>query len=385
MKSSPLKPFPNLLGGMSAECFLKDYWQKQPLLIRAAIPGFGSALSRQDLIELSCREDLESRLVSRKGATWQLDHGPFTKTQVNRCIQPWSLLVQGVNLALPEGDELLRAFSFIPYARLDDLMVSYATDGAGVGPHFDSYDVFLLQGSGQRRWRIGNPTEHLLDPDQPLRILKNFVAQEEYVLEAGDMLYLPPQWAHDGVAVSPETGDCMTWSIGFRAPAAQELGEQFLSFLQENLQLDGRYQDPELRSQNHPAEISDAMVDQVMTMLSGIRWSKATVEKFLGQYLTEPKNHIFFDAPDAPITIAKFRAQLKRTGIALDRKTQLLFSNDSFFLNGEVEDVAATERVAVRELADRRQLEATLEISPALASLLYDWYRCGFVHFQVGR
>ena len=385
MKSNALAPFPNLLGDISAKQFLQDYWQKQPLLIRGAIPGFGGDLSRQDLIDLSCGDELESRFVSRHGNDWQLEHGPFTKAQIKRWKQPWSLLVQGVNLLLPEGDQLLRAFNFIPYARLDDLMVSYATDGGGVGPHLDSYDVFLLQGSGRRRWRIGKQTDHACVPDQPLKILQNFIPQHEWLLEPGDMLYLPPQWAHDGIAEAGESGDCMTWSIGFRAPPAQEMAEQFLGFMQENLQLEGRFQDPGLQVQQHPAEIGGEMIQQVEQMLREIRWDQGLVQDFLGQMLTEPKQHIVFDPPDSRISLAKFRAQLGRTALVLDLRSQLLFSGNQFYLNGERESVPPAARASIRELADRRCLPASSDISSALATLLYDWYCCGFVNFVARR
>lgn len=385
MKSTAPKRFPNLLGDIGAKRFLRDYWQKKPLLIRGAIRGFGGDLSRQDLIDLACRDDLESRYVSRRGENWQLEHGPFTKARIKRWKQPWSLLVQGVNLVVPEGDRLLRAFNFIPYARLDDLMVSYATDGGGVGPHFDNYDVFLLQGSGRRRWRISKQTDHEFLPDQPLKILRNFKAEDEWLLEPGDMLYLPPQWAHDGIAESGDAGDCMTWSIGFRAPPAQELADQFLSYLQDNLHVDGRYQDPGLALQAHPAEIGAEMIDQVETMLRGIQWDKSLVEEFLGQMLTEPKQQVVFDPPEAPMSRGKFRQRLRQNDLALDPRSQLLFTANHFYLNGEKQDVPPVARAAIRELADHRSLSKTISVEDPLATLLYDWYCCGFANFVVGR
>ena len=178
--------------------------------------------------------------------------------------------MQGLNLSLPEGDALLREFDFIPHARLDDLMVSYAVDGAGVGPHFDNYDVFLLQGMGKRHWHISKQKDLRLRDDVPLKILSHFKSEQDWVLEPGDMLYLPPQYAHDGIAV----GDCMTWSIGFRAPPAQELMEGFLSYLQERTFLPGRYADPDLKLQKHPGEIGNAMIDQVADMLAEIKWNR---------------------------------------------------------------------------------------------------------------
>ena len=377
MKISALKAYPNLLGGLAPQVFLRDYWQKKPLLIRRAIPGFGGELDRDELLALCRSDELESRYISGQHQLWRLEHGPFTSAQIKRWKTPWTLLVQGVNLVLPAGDQLLRAFNFIPYARLDDLMVSYATDGGGVGQHLDNYDVFLLQGNGRRRWRIGKADDQRFMPDQPLRILQNFKPQDEYLLEAGDMLYLPPQWAHEGVAM----GECMTWSIGFRAPPAQELVDQFLSFLQENLQLDGRYQDPDLRWQKHPAEISAAMVDQVENMLAKVHWDKKLIRKFLGQVLTEPKPHVVFDPPRRPMSHTKFRVALTAKILQLDPQTQLLFSDQQFFLNGESESVPRLARKMIRQLADQRSLQPGTEITDEVATILYRWYTYGYLNF----
>ena len=193
--------------------------------------------------QLACREDVESRLIRGSGTHWQLDHGPFRKSDFKRLPKTeWTLLVQSLNHFLPEADALLAHFDFIPHARLDDLMVSYAVPGGSVGPHFDSYDVFLLQGQGHRRWQIGTQTDLALLDDAPLKILRHFDAEDEWVLGPGDMLYLPPHVAHYGVAED----DCMTYSIGFRAPTTEELAQGFLMHLQDTLKLEGRYADPDL-------------------------------------------------------------------------------------------------------------------------------------------
>ena len=196
-----------LLGGLSPRIFLRDYWQKKPLLIRAAVPGFNGLLERDELFALARDEDVESRFIAHDASGWQFERGPLPGSLLKRPkSKPWTVLVQGLNLLLPEADALMRRFSFIPYARLDDLMVSYATNGGGVGPHFDSYDVFLLQGTGRRRWQISAQKDLSLLDGAPLRILRNFVPEQEWVLEPGDMLYLPPHYAHDGVA----EGECTT-------------------------------------------------------------------------------------------------------------------------------------------------------------------------------
>src|SRR5436190_12669774 len=202
-----------LLGGLSPQAFMRRHWQKRPLLIRQALPDVAAPLSRAELFALAAAEGVESRLIRQRGAGWTLRHGPFTRRQLPSLTQPgWTLLVQGVDLHVDAAHQLLSRFRFVPDARLDDLMVSFATDGGGVGPHFDSYDVFLLQVQGRRRWRIGRQKDLALREGAPLKILAAFEPEEEHVLEPGDMLYLPPLWAHDGEAL----GECQTYSIGFR-------------------------------------------------------------------------------------------------------------------------------------------------------------------------
>lgn len=369
-----------LLGGLTPQRFLDEYWQKKPLLVRGAVPGFTGLPSlpgRDALLELAARDDVESRLVVRTGeASWDLSRGPFAPRDYKRHgKRDWTVLVQGVNLHVPEADRLMRAFDFIPYARLDDLMISYAADGGGVGPHFDSYDVFLLQGMGRRRWRIGPQRDKTLIDGLPVKILRNFKPRHDWILEPGDLLYLPPQWAHDGIAV----GECMTWSIGFRAAPAQELAEQFLFHLQDTLDLPGRYADPGLRRQAHPAEIGTAMIEQVEQILARIRWNRGTVRDFLGRHLTEPKPHVFFDPPARPHNAARFAALCARRGLRLDPRTQLLFSGNAFFINGEDCAVAAPDRPALRRLADTRELDGLDGLSPAAVDLLHAWYRDGFL------
>ncbi|HEV7855684.1 MAG TPA: cupin domain-containing protein, partial [Herminiimonas sp.] len=212
-----------LLGNITAAEFLRDYWQKKPLLIRQAIPAFQPVLSRDELFEMARRDDVESRLIVRIKDQWKMDSGPFEQVPSLKQ-KDWTLLVQGVNLHDESADALMRQFSFVPDTRLDDLMISYATETGGVGAHFDSYDVFLLQAYGHRRWRISAQTDLTLVDDMPLKILKNFQPEEEFILAPGDMLYLPPHYAHEGIAMD----ECMTYSIGFRAPSYQELGEAFL-------------------------------------------------------------------------------------------------------------------------------------------------------------
>ena len=234
-----------LLGGHAPATFLRRYWQKEARLVRDAVPGFAGLFSRKALFDLAGRDDVESRLVVRGRGTWTMEHGPFRRARFSALpATGWTLLVQGVNLHSDAADALLRRFAFLPYARLDDLMVSYAAPGGGVGPHFDSYDVFLLQGEGRRRWRYGRQADLSLKAGLPVKILRRFTPQQDAVLAPGDMLYLPPSYAHDGVAVDA----CTTYSIGFRAPSHNEIAQAFLDHLRDELALEGRYADPDLEA-----------------------------------------------------------------------------------------------------------------------------------------
>ena len=321
-RNQPDKPFTDadyslqtLLGGMSVEKFLADHWHKKPLLIRQALPGFGDWLNRESLTELACQDNSEGRLVQFKRGKCLLEYGPFDPETLRTLPKrDWSLLVSGVNHLLPEADWLLHRFDFIPAARLDDLMVSFAPPGGGVGPHFDSYDVFLIQGQGRRRWEISTQDDLTVVDGAPLRILQNFRVDESWELDPGDMLYLPPQLAHNGVALT----DCMTWSVGFRAPKAEEIVGQFLTYLQDKLELPGMYSDPDLKQQKHVAEIPAAMLDWAeKTIKAAARWNKSDIADFLGRYLSEPKPHVYFDPPYRPKSLTAFTKAVQKTGLAL--------------------------------------------------------------------
>jgi 50S ribosomal protein L16 3-hydroxylase len=371
-----------LLNNLTPMQFLAEYWQKKPLLIKKAIPDFTGLMSPNDLAGLACEDDVQARIIKQSKGKWSVQSSPFDETDFTKLPKKdWTLLVQGVNHYLPEAAALLALFNFIPHARLDDLMVSYAPTGGGVGAHVDSYDVFLLQGTGKRRWKISAQTDLSLVENAPLKILKNFVSEQEWLLVAGDMLYLPPQIAHWGVS---ESDDCMTYSIGFRAPNTQELQHEFLSYLQDNLSTEGLYADPDLQPQNHPAEISDAMINLVRQMLQTIAWDNHTVADFLGQYLTEPKPNVVFEPP-RKISIATFNQLLSTKNLLLDLKSQMLFANNRFYLNGEQLAVTLELNACMRELADKRYLKTdTLQpnIHAALGDVLYEPYLAGFINFK---
>ena len=381
-----------LLNHLTPAQFLADYWQKKPLLIRQAIPNFTGLLSPNELAGLACEDDVQARIITQNKGKWRVMQSPFDEAVFTKLPKrDWTLLVQSVNHYLPEAAALLGLFNFIPHARLDDLMVSYAPIGGGVGAHVDSYDVFLLQGSGKRNWKISAQTDLSLVEGAPLKILQNFKAEQEWTLEAGDMLYLPPKMAHWGIA---ESDDCMTYSIGFRAPKTQELQHEFLSHLQDNLgqdnleqnnfSADDLYADADLTLQNHPAEISADMVEKVSEMLQKITWDNNHVADFLGQYLTEPKPNVVFE-PNKNISIVEFARKMAKKNLQLSLKSQFLFTQNTFYLNGEKLNVPTELTVCMRELADKRYL-ATPSQAPnthaLLAELLHAYYLAGFIEFK---
>jgi len=374
-----------LLGGMTPAAFMRDIWQRKPLLIRQAVPGIEPPVSRESLFELADRDDVESRLISHFRNRWKLEQGPFAADNLpSRKARQWTLLVQGVNLHDSAAAALLGQFRFAPDARLDDLMVSYATDGGGVGPHFDSYDVFLLQVSGRRRWRISSQAKLDLVPDLPLKILSDFTPEEEWVLEPGDMLYLPPQYAHDGVA----DGECMTYSIGFRAPAYRELAGHFLAWLSETVEdnedLGGRYADPGEAATAHPAQLPAQMVRAVTERLSALRWSGGMVSEFLGAHLSEPKPSVEF-AEISEITLKKYNKLALAHGIVLAPGSIALYDRTHFFINGEAYEPPGALARWLRQLADHRCLTAA-EVAacadlPDLMETFHHWTLEGWLQF----
>jgi 50S ribosomal protein L16 3-hydroxylase len=365
-----------LLGDITPAQFLRDYWHKKPLLIRQAIPGFQPLLTRDALFELASREDVESRLLTHFRKQWKMQSGPHAELP-SPTHKDWTLLVQGVNLHLDAADHLLRQFRFMPDARLDDLMISYASEGGGVGPHFDSYDVFLLQAQGQRRWRISAQKDLSLVEGLPLKILANFTPEQEFMLEPGDMLYLPPHYAHDGVAV----GECMTYSIGFRSPSFQEIGEAFLQFMADTIELPGRYADPDLMPSKHPAEIGKPMLAAISAEIAKIRFTEDDIAIFLGEYLSEPKAAIDFDTPERPLSAARFHQLAAKRGVRLSRKTQMLYSGKHLFINGASFAIQRADRTSLLALANERRLsgEQVNASSEDVREALHAWYQDGWI------
>lgn len=278
-----------LLGGITAREFLRDYWQKKPLLIRQAIPDFESPIDADELAGLALEEEVESRLVIEHGERpWELRRGPFAEDAFSTLPErEWTLLVQAVDQFVPEVAELLEHFRFLPSWRIDDVMISFAAPGGSVGPHFDNYDVFLLQAQGKRNWKIGQmcTSESPLLQHADLRILAEFEESAEWVLEPGDMLYLPPRLAHFGIAED----DCMTYSVGFRAPSAAEVLTHFTDFLSQYLTDEERYTDADAQPVSDPHQIQGDALDRLKGLLAEHMSDERMLLTWFGQFMTEPR------------------------------------------------------------------------------------------------
>lgn len=364
-----------LLGGISAAEFMRTYWQRKPLLVRQAVPGFQPLLDRTHLFALAQQPEVESRLVLGEAEgerEWQMHRGPFKKRDFPKFSQrDWTLLVQGVDLHDERVSQLMHQFRFIPDARLDDVMISYATDGGGVGPHFDSYDVFLLQAHGQRRWRIGRQKNLQLKPHLPLKILAQFEPEFDWVLEPGDLLYLPPRYAHEGTAV----GECMTYSIGFRVPQTGDVAREVLARLSDEAVDEvgeSLYQDAGQAAVAKPAVIPEAMQAFAQAAVQRALADPKAIARALGEYLTEPKANVWFEAQPHP-------KRLK--GVALDRRSRMLYDRHHVFLNGESWRAAGADARLMRQLADQRALNAAdlKGASPQALALLKQWCEDGWL------
>jgi 50S ribosomal protein L16 3-hydroxylase len=373
------KPFPpprydarlTLLAGLTPTEFLRRHWQRKPLVIRGAIPGLKPLLTRAQLFRLAGRDDVESRLVVRSANGYTLEHGPLARSALPGVERPgWTLLVQGVDLHDDAVHALLQRFRFVSDARLDDLMMSWASDGGGVGPHVDSYDVFLLQAQGLRRWRIGRAASSQLRRDSPLKILRRFVPDEDHILAAGDMLYLPPGWAHEGVA---EGGDCQTYSIGFRAPRRAELAAELAERLALGYDDVVAYRDPKPAATQRPARIPAALEAFASGAIARLVHRPGGLARALGETLTEPKRAVRFEEP-----AARWRA----AGVVLDRRTRMMYDERHVFINGESLSAGGRTASVLRRLADLRCLDASAvrRADRAARSHLARWFAKGWLH-----
>jgi 50S ribosomal protein L16 3-hydroxylase len=382
-----------LLAGLSPAQFMRRHWQKKPLLVRGAMPGFKPPLSRAELFKLASNEAVESRLIVKNGDKWRMRNGPFTLRSLPPFSKPgWTLLVQGVDGHHAAVYQFLQQFRFVPDARLDDVMISIASPGGGVGPHFDSYDVFLFQASGRRRWRISRQKDLSLQAGVPLKILQNFEPEEEFVLEAGDMLYLPPRYAHDGMAEAAtgpdgKAQDCMTYSIGFKAPSRGEMAPSLLHRLAEFGEdheqdqspdaLKKMYRDPSQQATPAPAEIPVALVQFAKDAVLAALNDPLAIACALGEIMTEPKAQIWFDEADAIDDFSKLAS-----GLFLNSKTRMLYDAHHVFINGESYRAQGADARLMRALADQRSLplQALIKASSGAKALLSDWHAAGWLN-----
>ena len=382
-----------LLGGISPEKFMKSYWHKKPLLVRGAIPAFelakrlgeplGSAISPEELFKIAGDDVVESRLIKAK--PWTFSNGPFKKKSIPPLDSPdWTLLLQGMEARHPAAAKILSWFRFIPDARLDDLMISIAGPGGGVGPHFDSYDVFLIQMSGRRRWRISEQKDLSLNPKLPLKILQNFKMEQEWDLEPGDMLYLPPHVAHDGIALD---GGCQTWSVGFRAQSYKEILQEGLWRLAESLEdipeLEQRFADPKQKATRFPEQLPEEIITQVSTKLKELKLDR--IETFLPgitAYLSEPKPQAYFDGSANHLSLKEFKLQISKRPVIPHPQTRLLALGERIYCNGE--DVTSGQdqqtQVAWSKLAAKRSFQGLLG-KTGLGNSLFEAYEAGWLVF----
>jgi len=375
----------SFFGELSVETFLSEYWQKKPLLVRAAWPGFESPISPDNFLSLSSREDAFSRLLVKKEGehNWDVREGPFKRSVFDQMPDSqWTLLIQEVDRLVPEVREMLAAVSFLPNWRLDDVMISYAANGGGVGAHIDNYDVFLLQGHGRRRWQIN--TTPVLDEDLiediDVSILANFEPDCDWVLETGDMLYLPPRIAHHGVALGP----CMTFSIGCRAPGATEVMTALLEHVMSESDPNERYADPGFRATLESGAIGDEVIQWVQSLLARVVEDKSALTDMVGMILSEPKRMV-----EAPEEAQEFKIELAQgKALRAASSSQVLFTIGdgntlTLFAGGEVIDLDYRLLPAVRALASAQGLRSTEhELEAEFKALLEDLFDQGTLIFH---
>lgn len=378
------------LNNFDIDVFLRDYWQKKPLLIKNPWKSWNNPLEPDEFAGLACEKEVESRLITQTRDTLKLEHGPFAESRFGQLgKKQWTLLVQAVDHYVPNVAALIEPFRFVPNWRIDDVMVSYAADEGGVGPHFDQYDVFLIQGLGKRRWQIGglcdSSTELL--PHDDLRLLAGFEATDEWILQPGDILYVPPRVAHNGVAVGD---DCMTYSIGFRAPSRSELIADWCDHLLGSTQDDDRYDDPNLQVQKNPGEISAQSIAQLHTMVIGKMLDRDAFARWFGQYNSTRKYADMDWQPEEPIQIEELREALG-DNVPLCRNPASRFSfirqranSVLLFVDGECFECANETSAFAEQLCaqDRVRIDPNLMESDSAMALIAKLYDQGSVAFE---
>ncbi|KEF32134.1 hypothetical protein D777_00768 [Marinobacter nitratireducens] len=381
-----------MLGGLSPNEFLRDYWQKKPLVIRQAFPGFECPVTADELAGLACEEGVESRIVieNDNGKPWQLHNGPFSADRFGELPEKdWTLLVQGLDHWVPEISDILEHFRFIPNWRLDDIMASYAPVGGSVGPHYDQYDVFLLQAQGHRCWTFGGHCDHTSPRVEgtPLRILSSWDGEETVTLAPGDMLYLPPGIGHHGVAED----DCITLSVGFRAPTIEDVLTGFTDFLCSKSQAAQHINDPELTVQDNPGTIKSGVIDKLDRIIREELEDKRNLALWFGQFTTSPKSMDIVVPAEEPAKPEDF-AEALNAGEQLrwnegsrfayhdlGEETALFVDGEQYLLRGDASPLApllcASSRIDMGALR-------TFAEDEALLGLLCNLYNQGSVYFE---
>ncbi len=377
------------LKNFNAQGFLRDYWQKKPVLIRGAFAAWSNPLDPDELAGLACEEHVESRLITRNDDLLIAEDGPLPEVRFGKLGKaPWTLLVQAVDHHIPEAAALIEPFRFIPNWRIDDVMVSYASDGGGVGPHFDQYDVFLIQGLGKRRWRVGQvcDADSVLLPHDDLRLLADFETTDEWLLEPGDMLYVPPGVAHDGVAVGD---NCMTYSIGFRAPSRGELISGYSEHILEELVDEDRYSDPDLKTQVNPGEITSDALDALHKMVLERLADRRDFVRWFGEFSSTPKYPEVDWAPEEPVSSADV-LDLVANGRKLERNPASRFSfirSDGgllLFVDGDCFEVSEVTATFAQSLcaSDNMALDPSALKSEATMALIIQLLNQGSIAFE---
>jgi 50S ribosomal protein L16 3-hydroxylase len=384
-----------LLGGISPKAFMRDYWQKKPLLVRGAIPAFSlaehnktpldSPISSKALFAMASDQDIESRLIQSSPRSFA--EGPIQKKHIPSLdTKNWTLLLQGMEAKHPAAKKILSWFRFIPDARLDDLMISIAGHGGGVGPHFDSYDVFLIQMSGRRRWQISGQKDLSLNPNLPLKILQRFKPEQTWDLLPGDMLYLPPHIAHDGTALD---GGCQTWSVGFRSATYKELLQEGLWRLAESLEdipeLNEHFSDPKQMATSAPEKLPAELIKQIELKLKGLHFNKAS--QFLpgiAAYLSEPKAQTYFEPPKTPLNFREFQFALKSHLLRPHPQSRLITHGSTVYCNGE--DMTAGQSTSTQKawlgLASKQFIKNIGLPKPKSQDSLFEAFCAGWLIFD---
>ena len=371
--------------------FLRTYWQKKPLLIRNAFRDWHNPLEPDELAGLACEEEIESRLICQTDAGWEMEQGPLAEERLAGLNEShWTLLVQAVDHHVPAVADLIAPFRFIPNWRIDDVMVSLAADQGGVGPHFDQYDVFLIQGLGRRLWQIGAhcDADTLLLPHEDLKLLSEFAATEQWVLEPGDILYVPPGISHNGVAVG---SDCMTYSVGFRAPSRSDLLGHYVDDVLDGIADDELYRDPDLTAQANAGEILPEALARLQQMMLESLSDPADFARWFGTFNSTPKYPDMDWRPEIPVAPEEVReAIITQTPLSRNPASRLAFiagAKDDvlmLFADGVCFDCHGEAAALARYLcaADSVVLDVALAASAAAIDLLTQLCNQGCIAFD---